>query len=182
MTTATPRSHAGYTFAEVLIGAGIMIAVAAACLGAQLAATSRMNESAASSVLDERAIFAAKEVAFETRWCDGGSLVMSKSNSSDRLDLRTALDFVAGVPVWSPTITYRVVPSPNDANGNGILDEGQLVRTQSGATRVICDDVVPGGVTATRVGDNVAFQVRLLKLHRGRPVTVTAATSATIRN
>lgn len=181
MNAASPR-HAGFSFAEVLIGAGIMIAIAGACLGVQLATTNLMGESAARSVLEERAIFAAKEVAFETRWCDGGALVMSKSNGSDRLDLCTALDYVAGVPVWSPTITYQVLPSPNDGNANGILDEGQLVRTQGGATRVICDHVVPGGFTATRVDDNVTFEVHLLGRHLGRPVAVTAATSTTIRN
>ena len=109
-------------------------------------------------------------------------VLTSTSNGSRRLDLRIALDYVAGAPVWGPTITYRVVPSPNDANGNGIVDEGQLVRTQSGVTRVLCDAVLPGGFTATRVNDNVAIQVRLLRRHKGRMVTATAATSATIRN
>ena len=84
--------------------------------------------------------------------------------------------------MWSATITYHVVPSSNDANGNGVLDEGCLVRVQGAATRVICDDLVPGGFVATRVGDDVTLQVRLLRQHGGRPVAVTAATAVTIRN
>ncbi|HEX6810574.1 MAG TPA: hypothetical protein VF384_03020 [Planctomycetota bacterium] len=182
MNSASRLASGGFAFTEVLIGAGIMIAVGAACLGAQLAATNLMNESAASAVLEERAIFAANEIAFETRWADGGALLLSKFNGSDRIDLRIPVGFASGATVWSTTITYRVVPSPVDSNSNGVVDEGRLVRIQGTTTRVLCDDVVPGGFTATRVQDNVAIQVRLLKELFGRPIAVTAATSVTIRN
>ncbi|HLQ38414.1 MAG TPA: hypothetical protein VK348_11470 [Planctomycetota bacterium] len=175
-------AEAGFSLVEVLIGATIMIAVAAACLGAQLAATKLMNESVARSQLEETAIFGAKEVAYEARWADGAALVLSTENGSSRIDLHTPVNYVAGNPVWSTTITYHVVPSPNDANGNGIHDEGMLVRVQNGKSTVICDALVTGGFTATRTGDSLALQVRLLKLYRGRPLTVVAATSATIRN
>ncbi|HEU4420397.1 MAG TPA: hypothetical protein VFT55_15785, partial [Planctomycetota bacterium] len=161
MSTAPRRSGAGFTLVDMLAGAGIVIAVAAACIGGQLAA-GLVNESAALGALEEQAIFAAQEVACDARWADGKALVLSTSNGSRRIDLRTAVDFAGGKPVWSPTVIYRVVPSSSDGNGNGIADEGQLVRIQHGVTRVICDDVVPGGFTATRAGDNLAIQVRLL--------------------
>jgi hypothetical protein len=166
----------------MLAGAGIVIAVGAACIGGQLAATNLMNESAALGALEEQAIYAVQQVAFDARWADGGALLLSTSNGSRRIDLRTAVDFAGGHPVWSPTVIYRVVPSSSDSNGNGIADEGQLVRIQNGVTRVICDDVVPGGFTAIRVGDNLAIQVNLRTYHFGRPVSVSVATSATIRN
>ena len=182
MTAASRRGVAGFTLVEMLVGAGIMIAVGAACIGGQLAATNQMNESAALGALEECAIFAVKEVAFDSRWADGTAMLLSTSNGSRRIDLRTAVDCVGGNPVWSPTVTYRVDKSSSDSNGNGIVDEGKLVRIQNGVTRLICDDVAPGGFTATRVGDNLSIQVRLLRANNGRPVTVTAETSATIRN
>lgn len=182
MTAALRRAVAGFTAVEMLIGAGIMIVVGAACIGGEQAATNQMSESAALGALEECAIFAVKEVAFESRWADGTAMLLSTSNGSRRIDLRTAVDCVGGVPVWSPTVTYRVDPSSSDSNGNGIVDEGRLVRVQNGVTRVICDDVAPSGFTATRVGDRLSIQLRLLEVHNGRPVTVTAATSATIRN
>ena len=182
MSTAPRRSRAGFTLVEVLVGAGIMVAVGAACFGGQLAATNLMNDSAALGALEEQAIVAVKEVAFDARWADGGAMVLSMSNGSRRIDLRTAVDLVGGNPVWSPTVTWRVLPSSSDSNGNGIVDEGQLVRIQNGVTRVICDDVVPSGFTATRAGDTLEIQVRLLRVNAGRPVTVSAAISATIRN
>jgi len=182
MSAAPRRCEAGFTFMEMLVGAGIMVAVGAVCFGGQLAATSTMNESAALGALEEQAIVAVKHVAFDARWADGGAMLLSTSNGSRQIDLRTAVDLAGGNPVWSPTVTYRVVPSASDSNGNGIADEGQLVRIQNGVTRVICDDVVPSGFTATRTGDTLEIQVRLLRVHCGRPVTVTAATSATIRN
>jgi hypothetical protein len=166
----------------MLVGAGIMVAVGAACIGGQLADTNLMNESAALGALEEQAIIAVKQVAFDARWADGGAMLLTTSNGSRQIDLRTAVDLVGGNPVWSPTVTWRVVPSSNDSNGNGIVDEGQLVRIQDGVTRVICDDVVPSGFTATRTGDTLEIQVRLLRVQSGRPVTLSAATSATIRN
>jgi type II secretory pathway pseudopilin PulG len=182
MSTVLRRFEAGFTLVEMLVGAGIMVAVGAACIGGQLAATNLMNESAALGALEEQAIIAVKQVAFDARWADGGAMLLTTSNGSRQIDLRTAVDLVGGNPVWSPTVTWRVVPSSSDSNGNGIVDEGQLVRIQDGVTRVICDDVVPSGFTATRTGDTLEIQVRLLRVQSGRPVTVSAATSATIRN
>lgn len=181
-TVANPQ--AGVSILEVLVGAAIMTAIGAACLGAQFGATSLMNEAAVRSVLEERAFFAAKEVAFETRWADGTALLLSTSNGSSRADLVTPVgyDDATDTPLWSTTITYQVVPSANDANNNGVVDEGCLVRVQDGDTRVICDDLANGGFSATRTGNEVAFQVRILKLYRGRTITVDAATSVTIRN
>jgi len=166
----------------MLIGAGVAMAVGAACLGGQLAATSLVNESATLGALEEQAIFAVKQVAFDARWADGTTMLLATLNGSRRIDLRTAVDFVGGHPVWSPMVSYRVVPSSSDSNGNGIVDEGQLVRIQSGVTRVICDDVVPSGFNAKRVGDTLTIELSLLRVHSGRPVTASAQTSATIRN
>lgn len=184
MSALVSRADSGFTLPELLISVTIMIGIGAACLGAQLASTGLMNEAAVRSVLEERAFFAAKEVAFDTRWAEGSALLLSTENGCARLDLHTPVDYdhATHTPVWSSTITYRVVPSSNDADGNGVFDEGCLVREQDGVSRVVCDDLVPAGFTATRVVDDMSLQVRVMKLHRGRRVVATAATVVTIRN
>jgi len=178
------RTEGGFTLPELLISVTILVGIGAACLGAQLGATTLMNEVTMRSVLEERAFFAVKEIAFDARWAEGAALLLSTESGCSRIDLHTPIDYdhVTHTPVWSTTITWKVVPSTRDANGNGAFDEVCLVRMQGGNTRVVCDDVVPGGFTATRVGDDVTLQVRVLKLHRGRQVAATAANNVSIRN
>ena len=184
MRTMARRTEAGLTLPEVLISAVIMIGIGAACLSTQLGATSLMNETMVRSALEERAFFTVNDVAFDTRWAEGAALLLTAENGSARIDLHTPVDYdhVTHAPVWSGTITWHVVPSSNDANGNGVFDEGCLVRVEGAASRVVCDDLVPGGFVATRTGDDVTLQVRLLRQHGGRPVALTAATAVTIRN
>jgi type II secretory pathway pseudopilin PulG len=182
MKTTSPRSEAGFTLLEVLISAGIVLAVMAAAMGAQSVATGQMNETVARSLLREAAEFGVKEVAHDARWCDAAALILSQSNGSSRLDLRLPVDYVAGAPVWSAPITVEVVPSPIDANGNGVLDEWRLVRTADGVTRVLCDHLITGGFTATRAGNSVTLQLRLRRAHRGRPLTATVGTTVSLRN
>ena len=92
------------------------------------------------------------------------------------------IDYVSGSPVWSSVVTYVVVPSTTDANGNGIQDEGALLRVQDGQSRVLCDEVVPGGFQATRDGDTVTVQVLLLERHDTQTISAGAAATVTLRN
>jgi hypothetical protein len=109
---------------------------------------------------------------------------LSTSNGSRQIDLRTAVDLAGR---QSSVVSDRHLPrravGERTATANGIADEGQLVRIQNGATRVICDGRgafrLHGNTYRRHVGDPGAS---CSGSTAGRPVTVTAATSATIRN
>ncbi len=174
--------NAGFSLQEVLIGAVIMLLMWAACLGSQLAATQLLGESVSRSMLEEKAIFATKDLAFDLRWAEGSSLLITEENDADRVDLRTAVDYAEGEPVWSTPVSYRVEAAVRDTNGNGVLDDRRLVRIQDGVTRVLCDNVASAGFTAERAGDDLALAVLLQKMHRGRWLTATANTTTSIRN
>ena len=178
----TAAEQSGFTLIEVLISASLTLAIAGACLTTQTTSTRLMSETVVRSQLEEAACFADDQVAFDTRWADRTSLVLSTENGSSRLDMHLPTGYAGGNPVWGTTITYHVVPSAIDANGDGVHDEYKLVRLQDGKTKTICDGIVAGGFTATRTGTSVALQVRLARKMGGRLVTMAGGTSATFRN
>lgn len=176
------RTEGGFALLELLIGATIFVTLMAASMSAQTISSAVMNESVARTLLQESALFGVKDVAHEVRWCDAAALIFSTSNGASRVDLRTPVDYVSGAPVWSNTVTYEVVQSPFDSDGNGTLDDWRLVRTENGTRRTICDHVAAGGFTATRTGNQVTLQVRLLRLYHSRPLTADFSTVASLRN
>ena len=176
------RAEGGFALLEVMIGATIVVTIMAASMSAQTITTGVMNESVARTMLQESALFGAKDVGHEMRWCDAAALIFSTSNGATRVDLRTPVDYVSGAPVWSNTVTYEVVQSPFDSNGNGTLDDWRLVRTENGTRRTICDHVIAGGFTATRTGNQVTLQLSLLRMYQSRPLTADVSTVASLRN
>jgi len=167
---------------EVLIAASILMTVMAMSMSVQTITTGVMNESVARTMLQESALFGVKDVTHEIRWCDASALIFSTSNGAARVDLRTPVDYVSGAPVWSNTVTYELLQSPFDSNGNGALDDWRLVRTENGTRRTICDHVAAGGFTTTRTGNQVTVQVRLLRMYQRHTLTADVSTIASLRN
>lgn len=174
--TVIRGSPAGFTVVELSIGMAIMSIILVAVLLTQHSAQRLISHETESESLDQKAHRVVEAVASDIRWADKTSLLVTQDNGSDRLDLRTPTGFADHETVWSTVITYRIVPSNVDADKNGVLDEGRLVRIQDGVARTLCDQVVAGGFLATMVDDNV--RIRLSLVGRDSPSDVLQATHA----
>lgn len=176
--------QAGATFAELMIALLILTGVMSSLLMVQRTTSSSLASTSTSGQLQDKAMQTLEVVASELRWADMASLLITTENGSARLDLQVPAGFSGGTTVWSSTITYRIEPSPIDSDHNGSLDEGRLVRVQNGASRSLCDHVLPGGFTVTPAGSNLQLRLRLARrdTSKSRLSTVDAKTSITVRN
>ena len=177
-------NRAGFTLLEMVIVMTIMSIVMGVVVLSQKSTQGLMSQTSTSGLLEEKALKALEAVAFEARWSDSGSFLITQENSSDRLDLQLPVDFVSGTPVWSTPVTYRVEPSTIDADENGVMNEGRFVRIQDGVTRVLSDYVVLGGFSATMTDENVVLQLSLAKRDGTSDglLTANAQTSISVRN
>ena len=132
----------------------------------------------------EKAQGAIESLSAELRWAESASVIVLAENGSSRVDVQVPTDWVAGAPVWSSRIVYRVLPSSVDANDDGVLDEGRLVRDQNGDVRVLADNVPLGGFTAVQAGNNLLLGLQVSKINHetGQVLSGNAQTSISFRN
>ena len=178
-----PSDRSGFTMIELLIGLVILCLIFGSVALVQRSAMDTMSTSSSAGLLNEEGGRAMNILAAEARWAESGSFLITNQLGSARLDFRVPVGY-AGGPVWSSVITYAVNPSGFDSNGDGVLNEGNLERTQDGPTKVLCHDVVAGGFTAQPAGDNTTVQLSLARLDRraNRLMTENVHTSISSRN
>jgi hypothetical protein len=169
---------------ETVITLVILCTVFASVSYVESSASGVLSSSTNIDFLQERASRALESIAADARWADGAAFLITPQYASSRLDFPVATGFVGGATTWSPVITYVVQPSSIDANGDGVINEGRLVRIQSGQTHLLCDDVVAGGFTAVRAGQNVVLTIHLALKdpQTKRVVNVNEKTSISLRN
>ncbi len=175
-------AHAGFTSVEFTLGASLLLVAIGVFASVQKAIMGLLTNTSAAGLIGEKALGVMEKASSELKWAEGSSLLITSENGASRLDLRVPTDCVSGSPVWSNTITYKVEPSTIDANRDGVLNEFRLVRLLSGTTRVLCENVVPGGFTAVRTGNNVALGLVLVTADAGRILKSNASTSVSLRN
>jgi len=173
----------GFTMTELLIGLVVLCALFGSVALVQESTMDSMSTSSTTGLLNEEAARAMNILSSEARWAESGSFLITNQQGWARLDFRVPVGY-AGEPIWSSGITYAVVPSSGDSNGDAVLDEGNLVRTQDDQTEVLCHDVVAGGFTALPAGDNIKVQLSLARLDRktNRLVSSDVRTSISSRN
>jgi hypothetical protein len=155
------QGRAGFTVLETVITLTILCAVFASASLVESNATGLLTTSTKKDLLQEKASRALESIAAEARWAEGAGFLITSQYGSNRLDFQVATGFAGGATTWSTTITYVVQPSSIDANGDGVINEGRLVRIQNGQTHLMCDYVTAGGFTAVRTGQNVVLNVSL---------------------
>jgi prepilin-type N-terminal cleavage/methylation domain-containing protein len=180
----TKSKRAGFTMLETMITLVILCVVFASASYVESSATGLLSSSTSVDYMQEKASQALESIAADARWADGAAFLITPQYGSSRLDFPIATGYVGGVTTWSPAITYVVQPSSIDANGDGVINEGRLVRIQGGKTHLLCDYVVAGGFTAVRNGQNVVLQIRLALLDHAtrRVMNVNERTSISLRN
>lgn len=177
------RGRSGFTLVEMLISSGITVALLTV-LFSSVDRTERLSSTAlVHGRLADWASAAAQRVRDDLRWADEGSLMITEENGSARLDLVVARGHNGIDILWSTPVSWSWTPSPLDADGDGLPDEGTLVRVQDGRTRVVCRGVDRGGFQAVRTDDSVEIAVRLVgRASDGRRVEADAGCTATIVN
>lgn len=182
ITSGTASS--GFTLVEVAIAAVILSMILGAVVAVQGSLGGLNSTTSVSGTMVAKAQGAIEIMSAELRWAEGGSVILLAENGSARVEFQVPVDWVAGAPVWSSRIVYRVLPSTIDANDDGVLDEGRLVREQDGLTRVLAENVVLGGFTTNRAEENLVLGLQVSKINHetGQVLGGNAQTSISFRN
>ena len=173
-----PRS--GFTLVELMASLVALATVTAAIYSVYDQSTDAYVTMSRLGIIQEEGRRSLEAILDEARFADKGSLLITQENGSDRLDFRVPADEDAGEIVWSEPIILRYEPSSIDSNGNGIVDEGMIVRIQGGARRVLCHHVEQGELRMQREGDLVTIRLRLITTDHHRAV-VGAAVESSVR-
>ena len=177
------RADSGFTLVELSIGAAILVLVLLVVGGAHGAVTRLVSTTSTIGTLQQRTMVAVEKLSGELKWAEADSLLVTSEQGSSRLDFRVPVGFAGGEPLWSPVITYKVVPASGDANGNGRKDEYRLVRQESGThDRTICNDISAGGFVATRTSNRLALTLRVERRGEDKNYRHDATTTVTLRN
>jgi type II secretory pathway pseudopilin PulG len=173
----------GWTLIELIVTLGVFAAAMGSLVEVLRGSTALTSVLTKQGDVQERARRVVDSLKREMRWADTSTMVVTTLNGSTRLSFRTPIGYDAGAVVWSPAITYQINPSNVDSNHDGVLNEGCLVRIQSGRTTVLCNDVPLGGFVADLTGSTLQFSLRVAATGLDRRVAATTASAAvTLRN
>lgn len=177
------RDHqAGVTLVETAVVLVLGVVVTLSMLGLERTSTDLTLGSIAESDLDLAANQALVRLGSELRWARSATLLITTENGSDRVDFVVSEGHDGTAAVWSAPIIVRYEPSTSDANGNGVADEGRLVRIASGVERTLCRNVAQGGFALTRNDDMLQLALTVFARAGGRLVQRVVRHSETLVN
>ena len=178
-----PSLQSGFTVLELIVS----IAVTAILVGMLSQATGASKKLSSTSLNLGRAQEAASQavltIASDLRWAQPDTMLITQENGSDRVDFLVAEDYDGTQTVWSTPISYVYQPIAFDANGNGLPDEGRIVRLQDGNQRVVCRNVELGGLALERNEDSTTVQIAVFSMTSDKQLLKgNAKTSVTLVN
>ena len=107
-------SEAGFSLTELLIA----LAITSLVTGGALSILSQSTETYATTSrlgrIEEEGRRALSELSLELKMADGGTLLITQQNGSDRLDFNVPVGRDGEDVIWSAPITYQVEPSSKD--------------------------------------------------------------------
>ncbi|MBK8980377.1 MAG: prepilin-type N-terminal cleavage/methylation domain-containing protein [Planctomycetes bacterium] len=175
--------QSGTTFVEMLIALAVVAVLAMLLTRLEGSSIDLTSATLVAGHVDQAAKQTACELADELRWARPGTLLITAQNGSTRIDYEVARGHDGQSPIWSSTITIRYQPVAEDLNGNGLADEGCLVRTQDGRSRVLCRNVLADSFSITRTGALLDIQLTVFGRTRSGGAQETAGQSfATLIN
>ena len=188
------RSESGFSLLEMITATSIS-AVAFVILISALGASSDTYLSLSRvGRAEEDGRRAVDSIANDLRMADKDMFVITMENGANRVDFRVPTGYTAeevddhggvtpGSVTWSTSVTIRYEPSSVDANMNGVVDEGRLVRIEDGRERVLCNYVEAGQFSVVRSSDHVAIRIGLIVSDgSGHLVQRSVETSVEFRN
>jgi len=177
------KRQAGYTFVEMAVTLTVSLIVFALLFWSTGGLMKLSSTSLAVGGLEEAAGRVTSMVASELRWADPETLLLTAENGSSRIDCSLATGYDGIDATWTTPVTYRYEPAATDINGNGVIDEGRIVRIQDGRERTLCRNVVDGGLVFTVENETIVVQVTVFgKDSQGREYQAVARTAAHLMN
>ncbi len=161
-------SEAGTTAIGMMFSTVIFAALIAGAMGLITTGRNMVSTGAERSDLEERAGIVSARIARELL---GGRITVDPGggNSLTFRKNRQGIDAVTGEVDWEAEgpIVYAFALVPGEAenglddNGDGLVDEGQIVRIENDVATVVSTGVRDGGLSFTRTGERVRIDLTL---------------------
>ena len=177
--------RAGFSLLEVVIYIAVLSLIASALYSVMSGSARQYEIGTKLSGIQEKGRKAMDELVAELRMADRdpGQFLVTTLNGSQQLQFRISTGFAGGNPVFGPPITWNCPTSTVDANGNRLVDEARLVRTQNGRSITKTHYVKQGGFSATVTGNNVVLRLTMLTNDGYKKIIESTVESAvTLRN
>ena len=182
----------GLTLLEVMITCVILVLILGTILASLMAAQNAYTAGTRLSAGQSNARRAMNEVAGELRLADPTSVIITtEPGGSERLDFNMNIDFQNGAAVFSvdPVVysfQYDIGELDNgiDDDGDGLVDEGVLVRTEGPASRQLCPNLKEDGFEIFQgVGNQYTINLTVQSTDdKRRVLDSTVSTSITLRH
>ena len=173
----------GFGLIEVLVGASVAAVLVTMLTRALSASLELSSTSLTLGGIERTACTALQSLVRELRWAQPDALIITEENGSPRLDYRIAEAYDGTETEWSSTITLLFEPTGDDANNNGIVDEGRLVLVQDGRRRTLCRNVPAGGFTVARTDQRIDMDLTVFGVSRSqRLLTARKRAAVTLLN
>jgi hypothetical protein len=160
-----PSQLAGYSLLEVLIALAVTLALGGMATRAFESTTQLSAATLADGRVQEVTSQISLRLASELRWADPSSVILSNFNGSGRVDFPVATGFDGTATVWSAPIAFYYEAVAEDLDGDGVANEGVLLREQGGQQRVLCRNVRAGSLSFAR--DQERLTIGLTVFARG---------------
>lgn len=159
------RGRRGFTLLEVVLSLGLLVLVMGGVMQVTLTSQGAVRESMAQVRLLQRSRRAVDTMVAEVSSAGRGTITpaLLAPLGGSTIDFQKSEGYAGGAVQWSPVVRYAFEYAPGevdnglDDNGNGLVDEGALVRTEDpggGNSRAILlqgiaellDGEIPNGV------------------------------------
>ena len=170
----------GFTFVEVVVALSVFALIMLITLMALASSTSIYSTTAAMGNTQERARAIVDKIANELKFC--GPDECDGWNFPDQTEVKTisfsrpsGYDVGSSLKQWGAVITYSFqldageVADGLDNDGDGLIDEAVLYRTENGTTVIEAKDLQYGNCSFYRVGHQIFIKCCTLKKDATRP-------------
>lgn len=179
----------GMTVIEVMVVVSILSAVVTAILGTLVAASRTGRTMQAVSVIEQTGRRALDEIARDLRRAQEESIELTAAPPSLTVSFRPVEGYADGAAVLGEPMAFVTAPEPGesdngvDDDGDGLVDEQAIFRSEGTTARVLMRNVVEGSfvVDASGPGLRIAFVAQTTR-SSGQTVTRAFATSVGSRN
>lgn len=135
MSRASRKRRAGFTLVELAVAVALFLLLMSSAIVAARGGMDAFRSSQDLSDLETRARRALDRAVFELLAVGGSELAPNPVGDfgADALEFRQAVGLAGTAPVWGDLCSLSFVPAPGDADdgldndGNGLVDDGQLV-------------------------------------------------------
>lgn len=157
--------QAGLTTLEVVVYCGLVAVIAGPLVSVVLVSSRGVAEHSTMHQVAERNLVSLYRITQEVRGALGGTVVIQNAGKSLQFTLPDSYDGSVILP--GPTIRYDLQLSPEevanaaDDNGNGLVDEGRVVRTNvtTGEVTPLCENLDPAQSSFNWDGTTVTLTI-----------------------